>query len=83
MAPRTAVVDRLMDLQVQLATTRRAAAPVWEASVASGDWQAMSDARALSETLRVAHLQAKRLTGRLDAIASSLPAAHPEHGRAA
>jgi hypothetical protein len=61
---------------------RRAAAPLWEAALGSGDWGQMADARALDQILKVADRIAKRMAGRVSAGCAD-GILEPGHGRAA
>jgi hypothetical protein len=61
---------------------RRAAAPLWEAAIGSGDWGQMADARALDQILKVADRIAKRMAGRVSAPCVD-GILEPGHGKAA
>lgn len=78
-----ALAEQSMEFQVRLRDlSRRHAAPLWEAAVASGDWGQLADAKALAGTLRVADRIAKRMAGRVEApCADGL--LEPGHGKAA
>jgi hypothetical protein len=61
---------------------RRAAAPLWEAAIGSGDWGQLSDAKQLDHLLRVADRIAKRMAGRVASTCAD-GILEPGHGRAA
>jgi len=61
---------------------RRAAAPLWEAAIGSGDWSQLADAKALDGLLRVADRIAKRMAGRVSAVCAD-GILEPGHGKAA
>ncbi len=77
------LVDRAMETQVALRDLRRVTVPLWEAAVASGNWTAMSEAKALAATLRSATLQCRRIAGLADGIACPDGFGLAGHGRAA
>jgi len=83
MARAIPLAERGMDLQVQLRDLRKATLPLFEAALASGDFAVMAEAKALHATLRVAGLQARRLTGLADGVACPDGQVGMFHGRAA
>lgn len=72
-----------MDLGVAIREARRAAAPVWEAALASGDWAFMAETHALAELLRSCERQAKRVSGLADGARCADGIVGPSHGAAA
>lgn len=63
MGARLPVVEHGMEAQERIRALRKSCAPLYEAALASGNHAVMAETKALAETLRVAGVQAKRLTG--------------------
>jgi hypothetical protein len=76
------VVEHVMEAQVAVTGLRRAAAPLWVAALASGDWDLIADCKALSATIGIASTQLRRMAGRAETVCPDLLAA-PGHGAAA
>lgn len=72
-----------METQVAIRDLKRATAPLFEAAVASGNWHAMAEAKALAATLHGASLQARRIAGIADGIECPDGLDRPTHGKAA
>lgn len=81
--PHSLVALRSMDLQVEVRELARSAAPMFEAAMATGDWNLIAETKALAQSLRVVGIQAKRVAGMADAIACPDGESAPGHGRAA
>lgn len=65
--PRTAPLANLsMDVQVAIVELRRVVAPMFEAAIASGRWDAMAEAKGIADDLNRAQRGAKRLAGLAD-----------------
>ena len=58
-----------MEAQVAIRELRKGCLPLFEAALASGDFAVAAEAKALHETLKVAGLQARRLTGLAEGVA--------------
>ena len=82
--PRPVPLDEAaVEFQVAIRELRRkAAAPLWEAAIGSGDWGQLSDAKALDGLLRVADRIAKRMAGRVHSACAD-GVFGPSHGKAA
>lgn len=78
-----AVVEHAMEVQARIRRLRKDVAPMYEAALTTGDFNVLSEAHAIAETLRVAQLQAKRLAGMAERIACADGVAAPGHGKAA
>ncbi len=78
-----AAADRVMDLHVAIREARRAAAPVWEQAIASGDYALMSETHVLADLLRICERQAKRVAGLADQVTCADGLVGPNHGAAA
>lgn len=73
-----------MEAQVVLRDTRRRMAPLYQLALASGNAAAISEAKAIADTLRASETQAKRLTGIADGLIRCEDGLFgPSHGRAA
>jgi hypothetical protein len=72
-----------MEAQSGIRLLRRTCAPLYEAALASGDYAVMAETKALADTLRVAQLQARRLTGFAETVSCPDGRAGLFHGRAA
>lgn len=74
-----------MDMQVALRDLRSATHPLWEAAVASGNWNVMAECKALASTLKVAAGQARRIAALAEApmLDCSEGLRRTGHGRAA
>lgn len=72
-----------MDAQVAIRDCRKACAPLYEAALASGDFDVMMEMQALAGSLRIASTQARRLTGYADRVACPDGRIGLWHGRAA
>lgn len=83
MAKSLALDELAVEAQVRIRDTRRGLAPLFEASLATGDWRVMAETKALAETLRVAGVQAKRLAGLAAGITCPDGRVGLWHGRAA
>lgn len=59
-----------MDLQVAAHEMRREGAELWAAARATNDWQLLSEARALAESLRAVETQAKRVAAISEGLAN-------------
>lgn len=69
MPRQTPVVEKAMDAQAAVKACRSACAPLHEAGLASGDFDLMVEVQAFAATLRIAQLQARRLTARAEQVA--------------
>jgi hypothetical protein len=78
-----ALAERGMEAQVGIRALRRACAPLYEAAMASGDFDVMSETHALADTLALAGRQAKRLTGYAEGLTCPDGRAGLWHGSAA
>lgn len=76
------VVEHAMEAQVCLRALRKAAAPLWESAIASGDWTLMAECKALSTTFSIASVQLRRMTKRADELCPD-GLLEPGHGAAA
>lgn len=72
-----------MEAQANLRTLRRSCAPLYSAAMESGDFDVMMETQALAATLRVAQMQARRLTGFAEKVSCPDGRAGLFHGRAA
>lgn len=73
-----------MEAQVALRETRREMAPMYAAALASGNLSAISEAKAVADSIRIAERQAKRLAGIADGLIVCADGLFgPAHGRAA
>lgn len=63
MARRIPVVELAIDVQVAIVELRRVVAPMYEAAIASGRWDAMAEAKSIADDLNRAQRGAKRLAG--------------------
>jgi hypothetical protein len=79
----TPPVNVAMDGQAAIADARRRCLPMLEAAVASGNWSAMAEAKAIATTFGALRTQARRLTGFLDRAACADGIRRPGHGVAA
>ena len=83
MARLLAIDEASIEFQAGVRELRHhAAAPLWEAAIASGEWAQLSDAKALDGILRVADRIAKRMAGRVASTCAD-GILEPGHGRAA
>jgi hypothetical protein len=78
-----AVIEHAMEAQVACASLRKVAAPLWEAAIASGDWNLLAECKALSTTIRIASVQLRRIAGRAETLDCPDDIAKPGHGAAA
>ena len=72
-----------MEAQAVIREARRACAPLHEAALASGDFAVMAETKALADTLRVAQMQARRLTGFAESVSCPDGRVGMFHGRPA
>jgi hypothetical protein len=73
-----------MEAQVALRDQRRAMAPMYEAALRSNNAAAISEAKHVAESLRVAEKQARRLAGIADGLVTCADGLfEPGHGAAA
>lgn len=77
-----AVVELGMEAQTAIRSLRKSTAPLYEAALASGDYPVIQETHALAESLRIAGLQARRLTGFAQALCPD-GRKGAAHGRAA
>lgn len=61
MPRRVPLVEHAMETAVALRDLRRVTVPLWEAAIASGNWNAIAEAKALATTLNIAARQARRI----------------------
>lgn len=81
--PHSAVANHSMDVQAEVRELRRRAAPMFEAAMATGDWNLVAETKALADTLKAAGTLARRVAGMADAISCPDGVAGAGHGRAA
>lgn len=78
------LVEQGMEAQAAISRCRRDLAPVYAAAIASGNLAAISEAHALATSLRIAGLQARRLTGIAEGLVTCADGLlEPGHGSAA
>lgn len=78
------LTEYAMEAQTSLRTTRQGMAPLYESALRSGNLAAISEAKAVAESIRIAERQAKRLAGIADGLIRCEDGLFgPSHGRAA
>ena len=78
------LTEYAVEAQVVIRDARRAMAPLYEAALRSRNAGAISEAKHVAESLRVAGLQARRLAGIADGLVECSDGLFgPAHGRAA
>jgi hypothetical protein len=84
MSAQTSLAALAMEAQVALRDQRRAMAPMYEAALRSGNGAAISEAKHVAESIRIAEKQANRLAGIADGLVICADGLfEPGHGRAA
>lgn len=79
----TPLVEQAMEATAQIRRLRKTLAPLYAAALATGNFTVVSEAHALSESLRIAQLQSKRLAGFAEDQACPDGLLMPGHGAAA
>lgn len=84
MARPAALAELAVDAQAVLREYRRSLAPMYEAALRSGNGAAISEAKHIADSIRVAERQANRLAGIAEGLVTCADGLfEPGHGRAA
>lgn len=84
MARPLSLTEYAMDAQAILRETRRRMAPMYEAALRSGNASAISEAKHVADSIRIAERQSKRLAGIADGLVRCADGLfEPGHGAAA
>lgn len=82
MARPVPVVEHAMEAQTRIRRLRKELSPLYAAALATGSFDVVAEAHALSETLRIAQLQSRRLAGLADGMRCADGQLGLGHGRA-
>lgn len=76
------VVEHAMEVQSRVRLLRKEAAPMFEAAMATGNFEVMAETHALAEALRISQKIARRIAGLAEGLCAD-GIAEPGHGAAA
>jgi len=84
MPRRAPLVEHAMEAQVALRDLSHVTVPLWESALASGDWSAIAECKALAATLHAASVQARRIARLAEGkVKCADGLIEPGHGRTA